>query len=262
MSIIFKLLVILYLVIIMNKKNRAFLIFTILALTIGVGVFIWINSNKNNFQNNYEASRVSSKNNINESSKNNDSNNLNSNTSNTANNTLNAEIQTSDKNNDNTPPAPQIKEEQIAIFSTKVYAQDSARQNNISITCNTLNDTIVKNGETFSFCNTVGQASTEKGYQEADIFDNKGNKKKGLGGGNCQISTTLYNAVLSIPSLVVTERHPHSNYVPYIQKGKDAAVAYGSYDFKFRNDTGNDIKIRAESNSSAVTVSLIALKNL
>ena len=57
--------------------------------------------------------------------------------------------------------------------------------------------------------------------------------------GNCQISTTLYNAILSVPSLVVTERHAHSNSVPYIAKGKDAAVAYGSYDLKFRNDSEN-----------------------
>ena len=53
-----------------------------------------------------------------------------------------------------------------------------------------------------------------------------GNVKHGLGGGNCQISTTLYNAVLAVPELNVTERHPHSNKVPYIQSGKDAAVAY------------------------------------
>ena len=68
-----------------------------------------------------------------------------------------------------------------------------------------------------------GQSTSSKGYQEADIFDKNGNKKKGLGGGNCQISTTLYNAVLAVPNLNVTERHAHSNYVPYIQKGKDAA---------------------------------------
>ena len=73
-------------------------------------------------------------------------------------------------------------EEQIATFSTKIYSNDSARQNNISITCHTLNGTIVKNGETFSFCNTVGESSTSKGYQKADIFDRYGNKKKGLGG--------------------------------------------------------------------------------
>lgn len=101
-----------------------------------------------------------------------------------------------------------------------------------------------------------GQATTAKGYQKADIFDKDGNKKKGLGGGNCQISTTLYNAVLAVPSLSVTERHAHSNYVPYIQKGKDAAVAYGSYDFKFVNNSGNDIVIHCSSNGSTVDVSL------
>lgn len=78
--------------------------------------------------------------------------------------------------------------------------------------------------------------------------------------GNCQISSTLYNAVLSVPSLVVTERHAHSNYVPYIAKGKDAAVAYGSYDFKFRNDTGHDVKILASADSSSVTTTLLSLK--
>lgn len=71
-------------------------------------------------------------------------------------------------------------EEQIATFSTKIYSTDSARQNNINITCNTLNETIVKNEETFSFCDTVGQSTTSKGYQKADIFDKNGNKKKGL----------------------------------------------------------------------------------
>lgn len=151
-------------------------------------------------------------------------------------------------------------EEQIATFSTKIYSKDEARQNNVSITCNTLNETIVENGSTFSFCGTVGQSSSSKGYQEADIFDKYGNKKKGLGGGNCQISSTLYNAVLSVPNLVVIERHSHSNYVPYIEEGKDAAVAYGSYDFKFRNDTGNALKILTSTDGSTVTTTLISLK--
>ena len=81
----------------------------------------------------------------------------------------------------------------------------------------------------------------------------------GLGGGNCQISTTLYNAVLAVPSLKVTERHPHSNKVPYIQSGKDAAVAYGSYDFKFVNNTGNTIKIKAEATSNNVSIRLLKI---
>lgn len=161
--------------------------------------------------------------------------------------------------NKNSTGEPIKTEEEIASFSTKIYSKDSARQNNINITCSTLNGTIVTNGSTFSFCNTVGQSTSAKGYLEADIFDRNGNKKKGFGGGNCQVSTTLYNAVLSVPSLVVTERHEHSNKVPYIQTGKDAAVAYGSYDLKFRNDSGYDIKIYVEASTSNVTVRLVRL---
>ena len=151
------------------------------------------------------------------------------------------------------------KEEEISSFSTKIVTKDSNRQHNINLTCSTLNDTIIENGSTFSFCGTVGQATSQKGYKEADIFDANGNKKKGLGGGNCQISTTLYNAVLKVSDLKVTERHEHSNYVPYIQDGKDAAVAYGSYDFKFQNNTGNHIKIKAECTENDVTIKLLKI---
>ena len=148
------------------------------------------------------------------------------------------------------------KDELISSFSTKIYTKESERQNNISITCSKLNGTVVKNGSTFSFCNTVGPATSAKGYQEADIFDNDGNKKKGLGGGNCQVSTTLYNAVLKVSGLSVIERHEHSNKVPYIKSGKDAAVAYGSYDLKFRNNTGNDIRIEASATANNVSINL------
>lgn len=87
----------------------------------------------------------------------------------------------------------------LSSFSTKILSSDSSRQNNINITCSKINNTTVKNGATFSFCQTVGPSTSAKGYQKADIFDANGNKKKGLGGGNCQISTTLYNAVLAVP---------------------------------------------------------------
>jgi len=92
---------------------------------------------------------------------------------------------TSSGENNNTPENTSSSstpvEKTLATFSTKIYSKDSARQNNIKITCNSLNNTTVKNGSTFSFCNTVGQATSAKGYQKADIFDKDGNKKKGLG---------------------------------------------------------------------------------
>ena len=73
------------------------------------------------------------------------------------------------------------------------------------------------------------------------------------------MSSTLYNAVLKVNSLSVIERHEHSNKVPYVKKGKDAAVAYGSYDFKFKNNSGNDIKIEASTNGKNVTITLIRI---
>lgn len=114
-------------------------------------------------------------------------------------------------------------------------------------------------GETFSFCNTVGKATPEAGYQKADIFDKDGNVTKGYGGGNCQISSTLYNAVLSLPSLTVIERHEHSKEVYYVPLGKDAAVAYGSIDFKFRNDYDYDIKIYASNTTNSIDIRIVKL---
>lgn len=157
----------------MKKKN--WIIITILIIIlIGVAIFFYfrnIEGTPSNDENNYEANRTSVTD------------------TNTA--TSKAEQQQNPEENPPTPsteitqgvtePAPPI-EEQIATFTTKIYSSDSARQNNISITCNTLNGTTVKTGETFSFCGTVGQASSSKGYQKADIFDKDGNKKKGLGG--------------------------------------------------------------------------------
>ena len=237
---------------VINLKNKLWIILVFLII-IGICVGIYFFTKKDNTnQNGYTSSKTST-------------NQQNSTINNTVenNNTQNNINETN--TNTTSSPAPAVQnptitipktEEAISSFSNKIYTKDSARQNNISITCSTLNETIIPNGSTFSFCNTVGKATSSKGYQEADIFDRDGNKKKGLGGGNCQVSTTLYNAVLKVPSLVVTERHEHSNKVPYIQNGKDAAVAYGSYDLKFRNDTGFDVKIKASNTSDAVNISL------
>lgn len=145
---------------------------------------------------------------------------------------------------------------EIASFSTKIHNKENARQNNIKITCNALTNTEIKSGEVFSFCNTVGKATEEKGYQEADIFVD-GKKQKGFGGGNCQVSTTLYNAVANVDGIEIIERHEHSNDVPYIEKGKDAAVSYGSYDLKFKNNTPNTIKIIVEFDEENITAKII-----
>ena len=151
------------------------------------------------------------------------------------------------------------KETEIATFSTKIYNKDEERQNNIGITCRTLSTKEVKPGEIFSFCDTIGKSTSAKGYQEADIYVD-GKKEKGLGGGNCQVSTTLYNAVLKVSELEVLERHKHSGHVPYIQEGRDAAVSYGAYDFKFKNNSNNVIKIVMENTADNITAKLIKIE--
>ena len=223
---------------VINLKNKLWIILVIFIIGIGFGIYFFFKNNNSN-KSNYSTQKIA----INQQ-------NISENTTPSVNTNIVPQV-----SNESKPKT----EELISSFSTKIYTKDSARQNNISITSSALNETIVANGSTFSFCNTVGQATSDKGYQEADIFDNEGNKKKGLGGGNCQVSTTLYNAVLKVPDLVVTERHEHSNKVPYIETGKDAAVAYGSYDLKFRNETGYDIKIKSEFTSDNITINLYKL---
>jgi len=73
------------------------------------------------------------------------------------------------------------------------------------------------------------------------------------------VSSTLYNAVKKVPSLKVVEKHEHSNYVPYVKKGHDAAVAYGSVDFKFKNTNNFSIKILVETSKKNVIVKLLKL---
>ena len=234
-----------------NKKGKYIVLALILIAVFAVGIYIYY-SNINNDNSNYEANKVSSNNQVNETSENTSSKeNKSDENNNTAENNVNQTNITSNITN--------YKEEELSNFTTTIYSNDEARQNNINITCNTLNGTIVKNGATFSFCDTVGQATSSKGYMEADIFDHDGHKKKGYGGGNCQVSSTLYNAILAVPSLTVTERHAHSNSVPYVAKGKDAAVAFGSYDLKFVNNSGNDIKILLTTDGNYVVARIVSL---
>ncbi len=156
-------------------------------------------------------------------------------------------------------PKHEIVETEIASYTSKIRTKYPERQNNITIACSTLNDTIVENETTFSFNETLGKATSSKGYEEANVFRN-GIEVEALGGGKCQVSSTLYNAVLQIDTLKVIERHPHSGRVYYVPQGKDAAVSYGSQDFKFQNNTGNSIKIKATNTENDLTIKLLKLE--
>jgi len=129
-------------------------------------------------------------------------------------------------------------------FSTDYDKKLKNRSLNLGIAAAALDGAEVAAGGVFSFNETVGVATWAKGYRPAKIFV-KGREEKGIGGGVCQLSSTLYNAVLGA-GLEVVERHPHSKRVYYVEEGKDATIYYGKVDFKFKNNLGKAVRIEAK----------------
>ncbi|MEL7568167.1 MAG: VanW family protein [Dehalobacterium sp.] len=144
--------------------------------------------------------------------------------------------------------------QKMGSFITYFNPADKSRTQNLKLAAAAINDIQVEAGKTFSFNETVGPRSPERGYKEATIFVNK-QKVEGYGGGVCQVSTTLYNAVQNA-GLLIVERHPHSLPVPYVPLGKDATVNYGTKDFKFKNDKERAITIKATVDNNKLTVEI------
>lgn len=149
----------------------------------------------------------------------------------------------------------QQTETKISSFSTPIVDDHKNRINNIKITCSRISGTIVKSNEEFSFCEVVGQPSSEDGYKEAHAFVN-GKLTNAIGGGNCQVSTTIYNAAKKIDGVEITERHEHDKPVGYIEMGKDATVAYDYLDLKFKNNNNFDLKLKAYIKDDKVCVDI------
>ena len=221
----------------MDKKYLFFVI--ILIIIIGVAGFIIYNKSQENNSNN-------------------NSDNNSTNTSRLATETNTQNTNTQNNQAENTQAETKHTEIEIYSYSSPLKSKAAGRLNNIRITCSALNGTVFSKGETFSFCNTLGPSTAEKGYEKADVIVD-GKTIQALGGGNCQVSSTLYNAVLAIPELEVVERHEHGKDVSYVPDGKDAAVSYGSVDFKFKNNYSTDIKMYFSSDDENVTVRLVKL---
>lgn len=146
----------------------------------------------------------------------------------------------------------------LSNFTTRYDAGNVSRTANLRIATRKINEYVVQPGETFSYNKALGKRSVENGYKEAAVFEN-GGVTNGIGGGICQISTTLYNAVLQA-NLEIVERHNHSFVTSYADPGKDATVVYGALDFKFKNNRKYPIKIVASLNSGVASVSIFGLK--
>lgn len=141
-----------------------------------------------------------------------------------------------------------------AKFSTCFSSSSKERKSNIKLASRALNNTLVDVGEEFSFNHIVGERTEKRGYKSAKIIVN-GDFVDGVGGGVCQVSTTLYNALL-LAGMKITEYHPHSLQVSYVLPSFDAMVNSSYADLKFENNTNNPIIICANATDSNITIEI------
>lgn len=146
----------------------------------------------------------------------------------------------------------------LAKFSTNYNARDTDRTTNLRLAAEKINGTVLMPGETFSYNTVVGERTIAAGYKEAAMYQN-GEVVDGLGGGICQISTTLYNAVL-YSNLEIVERRNHQFVPSYSKAGRDATVVYGSIDFKFKNTRNYPVKILCTVSGGVAKCEIYGLK--
>lgn len=133
----------------------------------------------------------------------------------------------------------------LGSFSTDYSTSTAARANNVRTAANYINGTVLYPGETFSVVKVIKDRTVANGYQAAAEYSS-GNVVEGIGGGVCQVSTTLYNAVLKA-ELEIVERSPHSMVVSYVPVSRDAAIAGDYKDMKFKNNMKVPVYIAASA---------------
>ncbi len=142
-----------------------------------------------------------------------------------------------------------------AEASTSIYDRIPERTENLKLAIHEINGTVLASGEEFSFNRIVGERTEEKGYQKAIGYDENGDKQPTVGGGICQVSSTIYMAALN-GKFEILERHSHSHEVPYADSDHDATVSYHGYDFRFRNNRDKPVKISVSTDGVTVTATI------
>ena len=155
-------------------------------------------------------------------------------------------------------PAPSPhKEEAIGSFESKMLDMTEERLSNIKLAVSKIHETAVQPGGELSFNETIGVRSAENGYKEAPIIVDD-HKEHEFGGGICQLATAIYNAALDA-DLEVTERHPHTVDVPYIEEGKDATVDYGVMDLRIKNNKDRPIRYDITVVEDVIKVNIVRM---
>jgi vancomycin resistance protein YoaR len=137
---------------------------------------------------------------------------------------------------------------------TTIYGGEPNRIHNVQLVARLIDRHLIAPGETFSFNQTTGERSAEKGFLEAPVIIN-GELQTGIGGGVCQVSTTTFNAAYE-SGLKITERTNHALYISHYPQGRDATVNYPDTDLKFVNDTDRWLLLRTWVGADSLTVAL------
>lgn len=148
--------------------------------------------------------------------------------------------------------------DQLSKFSTSFSSSNYSRSTNISLAAQKLNGVVIMPGETFSYNQTVGQRTKAAGFKEAPAYLN-GQVVQEVGGGICQVSSTLYNAVL-YSNLEIVERYNHGFKPSYVKPGLDATVSWGGPDFKFKNNRNYPIRIKTDTSGKVLKIYIYGLK--
>ena len=146
----------------------------------------------------------------------------------------------------------------LSSYSTSFASSSSNRATNVSLATNKINGKVLMPGEVFSFNDTVGKRTPQSGFKVAGVYMN-GQVATDYGGGICQVSSTLYNAVLRA-NLEIVDRSNHMFEVGYVPIGTDATVSWGAPDFKFKNSRSYPIKIVTSSSNRKCVVKFYGLK--
>ena len=155
--------------------------------------------------------------------------------------------------------AAKEKYKTLSTFTTDTTSK-SNRNTNVRLAAEAINGTVIRPGEEFSFNKIVGRRTEEKGYKAAAAYNN-GEVVQEIGGGVCQVSTTLYNAVYrsGLGEESITFRRSHTFEPNYITPGQDATVSYEQPDFRFKNTSKTSIGIRASYANQKMTVSIYGI---
>lgn len=150
--------------------------------------------------------------------------------------------------------------DKLGSYKTSFTTSSANRSSNINLATSSIDGMILMPGEVFSFNNALGERTIERGYKSAGAYV-AGATVDQVGGGICQVSSTLYNTVL-LSNLEIVERRSHQMTVSYVPMGRDATVNWGTTDFRFKNNTEYPVKLVGKIESKTVTISMLGTETI